>query len=213
MAGLSNLPDKTAVESPSELKQLADFTDMLNKRDDVGEIRQYQPDNPNSRRTFDSLTPREKQDDLMTYAEVPTYFLGSGASSTRLARPVVGNADRFGLYLSGEKLVPATVTKDVPYTVEEALTLPNLTGMDIRRVRPGRFFSGQSPYYEYVSTGENVTTRSIRPKAKYYRDPYNSKIVYDKGYDRVSPDFESMGKRTRRATGPMSTEIYPILDK
>lgn len=213
MAGLSNLPDKTAVESPSELKQLADFTDMLNKRDDAGEIRQYQPDNPNSRRTFDSLTPREKQDDLMTYAEVPTYFLGSGASSTRLARPVVGNADRFGLYLSGEKLVPATVTKDVPYTVEEALTLPNLTGMDIRRVRPGRFFSGRSPYYEYVSTGENVTTRSIRPKAKYYQDPYNSKIVYDKGYDRVSPDFESMGKRTRRVTGPMSTEIYPILDK
>lgn len=213
MAGLNNLPDKTALELPSELKQLADFADMMNRRDDAGEVRQYQPDNSNNRRTFDSLTPREKQDDLITFAEVPTYFLGSGASSARLARPVVGNTDRFGLYLSGEKLVPATVSKSVPYDVEEALTLPNLTGMDVRRVRPGRFFSGKSPYYEYIQTGENFTTRSVRPKAKYYQDPYSSKIVYDKGVDKISPEFESMGKRTRRATGPMSTEIYPILDK
>lgn len=213
MAGLNDTTDKTAVMLPSELKRLADFADMMNRRDDVGEVRQYQPDNPNNRRTFDSLTPREKQDDLMTYAEVPTYFLGSGASSARLARPIIGNTDRFGLYLSGEKLVPATVSKDVPYTVEGALELPNLTGMDIRRVRPGRYFSGRSPLYEYVSTGENFVTRSVRPKAKYYRDDYNSKIVYDKGMDRVSPDFESMGKRTRRVTGPMSTEIYPTLDK
>lgn len=213
MAGLNNLPDKTALELPSKLKQLADFADMMNRLDDVGEIRQYQSDNPNNRRTFDSLTPREKQDDLMTLVEVPTYFLGNGASSARFARPVVGNADRFGLYLSGEKLVPVTVSKSVPYDVESALTLPNLTGVDIRRVRPGRFFTGKSPYYEYVQTGENFTTRSVRPKAKYHEDPYTSKIVYDKGVDKVSPEFESMGKRTRRATGPMSTEIYPILDK
>lgn len=140
MAGLNDIHDKTEVELPSELKRLADFADMLNRRDDVGEVRQYQPDNTNNRRTWDSLTPREKQDDLMTLAEVPTYFLGGGASSARLARPVVGNTDRFGLYLSGRKLVPVTVSRDVPYTVEQALTFPNLTGMDIRRVRPGRFF-------------------------------------------------------------------------
>lgn len=213
MAGLNNLPDKTALALPSELKQLADFADMMNRRDNVGEVRQYQPDNPNNRRTWDSLTPREKQDDLMTFAEVPTYFLGGGASSARLARPVVGNTDRLGLYLSGEKLVPVTMSKNVPYTVEEALTIPNLTGMNVRRVRPGRFFTGRSPYYEYVQTGENFTTRSVRPKAKYYEDPYSSKIVYDKGVDKVSPEFGSMGKRTRRATGPMSTEVYPILDK
>lgn len=58
MAGLNNLPDKTALELPSELKQLADFADMMNRRDDVGEVRQYQPDNPNNRRTWDSLTAR-----------------------------------------------------------------------------------------------------------------------------------------------------------
>lgn len=213
MAGLNNLPDKTTVELPSELKQLADFADMLNRRDDVGEVRQYQTDNPNNRRTWDSLTPREKQDDLATFAEAPTYFLGGGASSARLARPVVGNIDRFGLYLSGKKLVPVTMSKNVPYTVEQALMVPNLTGMDIRRVRPGRFFSGKSPYYEYVQTGENFATHSVRPKAKYWQDPLSSKIVYDKGVDKVSPEFESMGKRTRRATGPMSTEVYPILDK
>lgn len=150
MAGLNNLPDDTTVQLPSELKQLADYTDMMNKRDDVGEVRQYQSDNPNNRRTWDSLTPREKQDDLATFAEVPTYFLGGCASSARLARPVAGNADRFGLYVFGRKLVPVTVSRDVPYTVEQAITLPNLTGMDIRRVRPGKFFSGKSPYYEYV---------------------------------------------------------------
>ena len=26
-------------------------------------------------------------------------------------------------------------------------------------------------------------------------------------------DFDSMGKRSKRVTDPMSTEIYPILDK
>lgn len=119
MAELNNLPDKTALELPSELKRLADFVDMMNSRDDVGEVRQYNPDNPNNRRTFDSLTPREKQDDLMTFAEVPTYFLSSGASSARLTRPVVGNSDRFGLYLSGKKLVPVTVSKKVCLTMSK----------------------------------------------------------------------------------------------
>lgn len=204
--GSSFPADNTSVQMRSRYKDDADRAELLDKRDRHGEITQYQPDNPNNRRTWDSLTPREKQDDLATYADLASTALGSAmVGADKLTRPVEKGMHRIPLWIPGKGTTPKTVVRKVPYNVENALQ--QRYELPVLRATPDRIPTGHAPYHEYLYDNAGKVTRDVKPKALYVQNPYQSRVYLDTGVDRVLPDFGSMGKRGKRATGPISTEL------